>query len=56
MKPVYQRENLIVTEFDSEDVISTSGAVDPASPDNDAYERENAYRSFDDFNGPGSWF
>ena len=27
MKPEYQRENLKITEFDTEDVIATSGII-----------------------------
>lgn len=59
MKPVYQRENLRLTEFDAEDVIVTSGLLptDPTSPEDIAFERENAYGSFQSFNqAPGSWF
>lgn len=57
MKPVYQRENLIISEFDAEDVITTSGVVDPTSPESEMLnEWENAYDSFDIFDGPGSWF
>lgn len=62
MKSVYQRENLKITEFDKEDVITTSGVIpvdpDPTHPDEPVkplYERENAYRSFNSFMG-GSWF
>ncbi len=60
MKPEYQRENLKITEFDTEDVIATSGIVpieDPTSPEAHLSERENAYGSFDSFDSaPGSWF
>ncbi len=55
MKSVYQRENLTITEFDSEDVITTSGML-PSDPTNPLSEKENAYGSFDDFDMPGSWF
>ncbi len=55
MKPAYERENFIITEFDSEDVITTSGAL-PVDPTNPLSEKENAYGSFDDFDMPGSWF
>ena len=47
MKSVYQRENLKITEFDKEDVITTSGVIpvdpDPTHPDEPVkplYERE----------------
>lgn len=53
MKSEYERTNLIITEFDKEDVISTS-AVLPPSPF--AKEKENAYGSFRDFDLPGNWF
>lgn len=65
MKSVYKRENLKLTKFDAEDVITTSGLspfdpvdpTDPTQPGPDASEKENAYGSFDDFNNaPGSWF
>lgn len=56
MKSDYKRENLEITEFDTEDVITTSG-ISPSSTDDDKSERENAYGSFDDFDhGPGQWF
>lgn len=61
MKPVYERENLIITEFDCEDVITTSGGLlpeDPTDPES-AYsttEMENVYGGYSSFQGPGSWF
>lgn len=55
MKPAYERENFTITEFDSEDVITTSGAL-PVDPTNPLSEKENAYGSFVDFDMPGSWF
>lgn len=54
-KPLYQRENLLITEFDAEDVITTSG-VNPDPTEYDSSERENAYSSYNSFNIPGSWF
>ena len=54
-KPLYQRENLLITEFDAEDVITTSG-VNPDSTESVSSEWENAYGSYDSFNTPGSWF
>ena len=56
IKPLYQRENLIVTEFDAEDVITTSGVGPEPGHVVLRRERENAYGSFDSFNIPGSWF
>lgn len=55
MKPEYKRENLEITEFDTEDIITTSG--DPDAPDV-LMERENRYGSFNDFDkaAPGPWF
>ena len=56
MKTVYERTALIITEFDAEDVITTSGQ----SPDDPEPEysiaRDNSFRSFNSFRGPGSWF
>ena len=55
MKPEYKRENLIISEFDTEDVIMTSG--EQPQPMLLKRELENAYGSFDSFNkAPGSWF
>lgn len=57
MKPEYRRENLQITEFDSEDVITTSGIVDPTTPEGLLRERENAYYSYKTLHqSPGSWF
>ena len=54
MKPVYERTNLIITEFDAEDVITTSGET-PAPVTRSV--PENAYGSFGSFDlSPGSWF
>lgn len=55
MKSVYERTNLIITEFDTEDVISTSG-VQPSEPPS-KFEVENAYGAFGTFGeAPSSWF
>ncbi len=53
MKPEYERTDLIITEFDAEDVISTSGIV---TPEPQRREIENSYRSFNSFGAPGPWF
>ena len=56
-KPLYERENLIITEFDAEDVITTSGITPDPQPTALKREWENAYGSFNSFNkAPGSWF
>ena len=45
MKSKYKRENLKITEFDAEDVITTSGSPDdPITPTQNVLEHENAYR------------
>jgi hypothetical protein len=45
----------VLTEFDVEDVITTSGVnLDPT--ESVSSERENAYGSYNSFNIPGSWF
>ncbi len=54
-KPLYERVNLIITEFDTEDVITTSG-VTPDPTESVSNEWENAYGSYNRFNTPGSWF
>ena len=54
-KPLYERENLIITEFDAEDVITTSGLI-PDPTESVSIERENAYGSYNSFNAPGPWF
>lgn len=60
MKSIYERTNLIITEFHTEDVIATSGPVPmPTEPPVAvANEKENAYGSYSSFRGgaPGSWF
>ena len=45
MRSVYERENLTITEFDTEDVITTSGGEQQQQLTT-LSERENAYRSF----------
>lgn len=45
MKSVYERENLKITEFDTEDVITTSGGEQHQQLTM-LFERENVYRSF----------
>lgn len=52
MKPEYERTNLLITEFDKMDVITTSAA--PENPMTFGVEKENAYRDFRTFGG--SWF
>ena len=55
MKPEYKREDLKLTKFDTEDVITTSG-ISPESVVQNK-ERENAYDLFSSFDcTPGSWF
>ena len=61
MKSVYERTNLIITEFNTEDVITTSGETpDPTEIIVKEEERENRYGTFSTFDlkGPnnGSWF
>jgi hypothetical protein len=41
-KPLYERENLIITEFDAEDVITTSGITPDPQPTVLKREMENA--------------
>lgn len=58
MKSEYERQSLIITEFDAEDVITTSAPA-PTEPSKImAKERENRYGSFDSFDikPPGEWF
>lgn len=60
MKTVYERENLRITKFDKEDVITTSVIVDPTElpQDTEIENAYNSYSSFNNFNKPsvGSWF
>ena len=58
MKSVYERTNLIITEFDSEDVIATSEEAPyvPPTPVVLEDELENAYRTFGSLSkGSFSW-
>ncbi|MBQ6336459.1 MAG: hypothetical protein IJI50_04425 [Ruminococcus sp.] len=58
MKSVYERENLKITEFDTEDVITTSGEEQQQQLTT-LFERENAYRSFNQLDLPtngSSWW
>lgn len=55
MKPEYKREDFKLTNFDTEDVITTSG-ISPESVVQNK-ELENAYDLFSNFDRtPGSWF
>lgn len=55
MKPEYKREDLRLTEFETEDVITTSGIT--PEPIHSLKELENFYGSYNSFNStPGSWF
>jgi len=55
MRPVYERENLVITEFESEDVITTSGVVpDPTNPNAAMDNRISTYHSFN--RSPNPWF
>ncbi|MBQ3264776.1 MAG: hypothetical protein IJH07_03275 [Ruminococcus sp.] len=57
MKSLYERTSLVITAFETDDVIVTSGET---SHETLKMERENAYGSFGSFqspqNAPGSWF
>ena len=58
MKSVYERENLKIIEFDTEDVITTSGEEQQQQLTT-LFERENAYRSFNQLDLPtngSSWW
>ena len=58
MKSVYERTNLIITEFNTEDVITTSGeSVTPTpDPQNVLKVNENAYYDHNTIDVPGDWF
>ena len=58
MKSVYERTQLNITEFDREDVIATSAAVDPTPVTYQKLERENRYSTFSafDYSPPNGWF
>ena len=50
MDSIYEREDLLITEFDIEDVITTSGIGQGS-------EKENAYGDSDELdNPPGLWY
>ena len=64
MKPVYQRASLIITEFEKEDMITTSG-ISPISPTGSTDstdptskpEIENIHQTYSHFGfAPRSWF
>lgn len=50
MRSVYERENLKITKFDTEDVITTSGEQHQQLTT--LFERENAYRTFNQLDLP----
>ena len=51
MRSVYERENPKITEFDTEDVITTSGGGQHQQLTT-LFERENAYRTFNQLDLP----
>ena len=54
MKAEYERLILNITEFEVEDVITTSGSPEETTV---CRERENVYRSYKSINDmPGAWF
>ncbi|MBQ3330725.1 MAG: hypothetical protein IJG87_06055 [Ruminococcus sp.] len=55
---VYERANLLITEFDTDDVIATSTPASTEPPVVLKAERENAYGGFSTFGNPPprSWF
>ena len=55
MTPEYERTSLIITEFDTEDEITTSGAVNP-NPQILGAEKENRYVTYKSLKGPGGFF
>ncbi len=55
MRVLYERTNLIITEFDAEDVITTSGGVSPDQPTNGVDMGDNQYIGAGDIGG-GTWF
>lgn len=57
MKSVYERTNLIITEFDIEDVITTSGTEQSTTDPTDALqEHENEYVTYNQIFRTGSWY
>ena len=60
MRAEYERLSIRVTEFDTEDVITTSGMLpddptDPTTPVNPDSEVDNAYASAGDLGLSGPW-
>lgn len=55
MKSEYERLIMEITQFDTEDVITTSG-LNPEDPTNPSAEKENAYGEFDGFDTPGLFY
>lgn len=56
MKSVYERTQLNITEFDREDVITTSGPEPTTPVTHKKLERENRYGEFSTFDLNNSWF
>ena len=58
MKSVYKQTKLIITEFDTEDVIATSAVAPPEPPVVTLREKDNRHISFGSFEDqpPGGWF
>lgn len=55
MKPLYEREDLKLTEFEAEDIITTSG-ISP-QPSYSKQDWENKYVGANElFDVPGTWF
>ena len=54
MKSVYEREDLRITEFETEDVITTSGIT--PDPVQILSETDNRHVKFSSFKLPGTWF
>ena len=56
MKSEYERLILIISEFDTEDIITTS-SVAPSSTDPDASsDMDNRFATYNMAHSPGSWF
>ena len=53
MKSEYKRDNLKITEFDAEDVITTSGLPDGS---NKTDEIDNTIKTIQSFGKHSSWF
>lgn len=59
MKSVYERTQLNITEFDREDVITTSAVTPDPTEIINAQEKENRYVTFSTFDlkpPTGGWF